>query len=283
MPAPLDDGLTPRVHPDRGRPLLAEVILVGRDLLRGRVADRNLRPVAEAVTACGGEVTRMTAVPGTRAAIASALREALSRNPHLVVTCGGLGPGLEDRTLEAVADALARPLKPNAGARKLIEQAYARLHRARVLEGGGLDRLREKLCNLPVGSVPLTNPAGLAPGTLCRLPGGAAVLCLPGRPEEVRAVLPAGLAETKELVPHHHVAQREVEAPTADEAALRPLIERLGRECPRVAFRTRPVGSGRRGSKVLVVLESTAATEAEAEERIDEALRRLLTIAGGGG
>jgi len=283
MPAPLDDQLTPRVHPERGRPLRAEVILVGNDLLRGRIADRNVRPIADAITLLGGTVGRVTAVSHAIDCVAEALREALARNPHLVILCGGLGPGSNDRTVEAAAQVLAKPLSPSAAARKLIEQAYARMQRSRILDTGGLDRLREKPCNLPVGATPLANPAGVTPGVLCKLPGGSAVLCLPGRPEEMRAVLANGLAELKELAQPHHVAQQEVETPTADEASLRPLIERLSEEFPQVALHTRPVGSGRRGSKVLVVLEATAGSESEAADRVDEALRRLLAIVGGGG
>jgi len=283
MTAPSDERLSPRVHPDRGAPLRVEVILVGTDLLRGKVGDRNARPIADAVTARGGRIHRVTVVSDDLASIAAALREALARNPHLVITTGGLGPAADDRTLEAAAEVLARPLAMSPTARKFVEHAYARLHQSRILDRAGLDRLREKLCLLPVGGQPVANPHGLPPGAICKLAGGATVLCLPGRTEEMKAVLEAGLAELKELLHRRCVVQREVEAPTADEASLRPLIERLADEHPEVGFTTRPVGTGRKGSKVLIALEATAPSEDEAAKRVDEALRRLLTIVGGGG
>jgi nicotinamide-nucleotide amidase len=271
--------LAPRVRPDRGAPLHVELILVGRDLLRGQVGDRNARVVADAATDRGGLVHRVTVVDDDEPTIAATLREALDRNPHLVVTTGGLGPASDDRTLSAVATVLRRPLSMSGQARRLVEEAYQRLHSSRVIDRAGLDRYREKLCKIPVGGTPVANPIGLAPGVVCRLPGGSAVLCLPGRPEETKAVLESALTDLKDLAHPLHVAQREVESPTADEASLRPLLDQLAEEHPEVRISTRPVGSGRKGSKVLVVLEASSPTEQQAAEAIETTVSRLLAIA----
>ena len=71
------------------------------------------------------------------------------------------------------------------------------------------------------------------------------------------------------------------EAPAPDESALRPMLDKLSREFSNVAVSSRPVSTRRKGLKVVVSLESTAATEEEADAATDEALRRLLAMATG--
>ena len=74
---------------------------------------------------------------------------------------------------------------------------------------------------------------------------------------------------------------REIETPTADESELLPLLEQLTLEYPYVWVSSRPVGSGKRGSKVRVMMEASAATDAEAEQAIQGAMDRLLALAAG--
>ena len=255
--------------------------MVGRDLLRGRVTEGNAQQLAGLLARRGALVHRITIVDDTEQAIAKAMREALERNPHLVITTGGLGPAPDDRTLAAVSTVLERPLALNQQARTMVESAYQRLCEARLVKREGLNSAREKMCKLPMGSLPVLNDKGIAPGVVCRLPGGAAVVCLPGTPREARAVLEQTLQLLKELAPQGRTVLREIEAPTADESELLPLLEQLMWEYPYVWISSRPVGSGRRGSKVVVMLEASAATDAEAEQAIKKAMDRLLALAAG--
>jgi len=270
----------PKVRPERGTTLHAELLLVGRDLLRGRVAETNARPLAARIAEIGGLIHRVTVVDDTTRAIGRALREALERNPHLVVTTGGLGPAADDVTLEAVAEVLGRPLTPNAKAREHVEAAYSRLARAKVVRNAAITLARDKLCRAPVGSVVLANPRGVAPGVIHRLPGGTAIVCLPGTPAQARAVFEAALDELHDLPHRRRLAQREVEAPTADESEVRPIVDRIAEEYPGVWISSRP-SSGTKGSPVLVLLETVAATEGDANAALDVVQRRLLQLASG--
>ena len=98
-----DDGNAPRVIPEHSGPVTAEIISVGRELLNGRVADSNAGTLARLLTRRGAVLHRVTIVGDEEAAIASAIRETLARNRHLVVVSGGLGPAAEDRTMLAVS------------------------------------------------------------------------------------------------------------------------------------------------------------------------------------
>jgi molybdenum cofactor synthesis domain-containing protein len=271
----------PKVRPQRSGPLHIELIAVGRDLLRGHVGDTNSSAIAEFFSGSGALVHRITVVDDNERVVADALREALDRNPHIVVTTGGLGPAPDDVTLPGVSQTLGQPLSVNQQAREMVEAAYQRLAKKKKVRSAGMTLAREKMCKLPVGSTAVPNEHGIAPGVLCKLPGGSAVICLPGLPDEALAVLQTALSLLHELVPRGHTARREVEAPLADESALRALLEQLTREFPGLWISSRPVKPGQQGLSVLVTLEATASTEDEAESALAGALRRLLAIAGG--
>jgi len=271
----------PKTHLDRSSPLHAEIVSIGRELLRGRIADANAPKLAEKLTRRGTLVHRITVVDDTSLAIASALSEALARGAHLIVTSGGLGPGSDDRTLDAVASALTRPLTMHAGARRRVEEAYRRLREKRRVSMEGLNAAREKMCSIPVGAEPIPNPVGAAPGVLIRLSGGGTVLALPGQPEEAQAVFDEALTQLRDLFARRHLARREVETPTRDESVLGPLLDRLGEEFPAVAVQSQTPGFEREDARITVILEASGPTRGEAELMVEGALRRLIELAGG--
>lgn len=264
------DKPLPRVVVERHGPLHAEIVIVGRELLRGEVDDGNARYIAAELTRRGALVHRVTVVDDLDRSIAQAVSESLARGVHLVVTAGGLGPAVDDRTLAGLSDALRLPLAHSAAAKEMIEAAYP---------DSGLTSAREQMCFLPVGAEPLPNSEGVAPGMLARRAGGGTVVSLPGRPPEARAVLEEALARLKDLFPLRAFASREVEAPTADESALRPLLERVSGEYPGVWIKSHP-GARRRKSPARVTLRSFATNQKEADALVDGAIRRLLALAG---
>ena len=258
-----------------------EIVAVGRELLRGRRADANAGAIAEAVASRGGLVHRITIVDDSERAIRGAVREALERQPNLVVTTGGLGPAPDDLTLGAVAEALSLPLTLSPPAQAMVEEAYQRLHRSKLVASSGMNLSRQKMCRIPVGAIPVPNPRGIAPGVVCRVTGGAAVICLPGHPSEMRAMLDLALDELGEPPRKLEIAYREVESPTTDESALRPMLERLAEEYRNVWISSRTVGPGRQGQRVIVTLEAMAGTAEEAEGALSAVVRRLLALASG--
>lgn len=272
----------PRVKGGRSGPVHAEIVTVGRELLRGRVTDRNGSYLAGEISRRGAVVHRITTVDDRDRAITSAITGALERGATLVVTTGGLGPTSDDRTLGAAADALGVPLAIHPEAKKMVEDALDRLRNRGQVVRAGLTRSREKMCAFPVGAVPVANPVGIVPGSLARLPGGATVLCLPGIPEEARAVWEAALPSLKELRGEWAIVRREVEAPTADESVLQPWLDRLHSEFPGVWIQSHSPGFGKKGRGATLKFEASAPTEHEAELAVDGAVRRLLALAGAG-
>ncbi len=271
-------GPAPKVRPDREGPVRVEFISIGTELLKGRVRDDNAPALARILTEHGATVSRFTVLEDDVETIATTLGRALERNPHLVVTTGGLGPARDDRTLLAVSDALRLPLAQNHDAKQMIEAAYRELKRRKLVLSSSLNASREKMFMLPTGGVPILNTVGIAPGVLCRLPGGGTVLSLPGTPNEARAVLELAIAEHKLTDAKHYVARREVEAPTSDESAVRPLLDQLASEFPQIWLNSRPIDPGR---PVVISLEATGTNLQDAVTAVDEAVRRLLALAAG--
>lgn len=267
-----------KVVVDRQAPLHAELVVVGRELLRGQLRDGNSAWIAGELTRRGALVHRITVVDDLERSITNAVTEARARGVHLIVTTGGLGPAQDDRTLAGLSEALRLPLALSAPARDMVEGAYRALKEARVVSSTGLTVAREKMCMLPVGAEPLVNSAGVAPGMLLRITGGAAVLCVPGRPEESRAVFEEALARLRDLFPLRASAERELEAPTSDESAIRPVLDKVTAEFPGVWIKSHPPAS-RRKDPIRVTLQSFAATQKEADTLVDGAMRRLLSLA----
>ena len=267
---------------DRSAPLRAEILSIGRELLRGRLPDGNAPKLADELTRRGAVVHRITIVDDSPRAIATALTESLERGSHVVVTTGGLGPGADDRTLEAVAEATTRPLTDHAETRRLVEAAYKRLHARGLVSLEGLNAAREKMCSIPLGSEPVPNPIGVSPGILIRFPGRAALLVLPGVPEEAQAVLEEALSQVSNLFTPGSIARREVETPIKDESALRPVLDRMTEEFPGVFIKAHVPGFGRKDAAIVVTLETTAENRSDAEAAVEDALRRLLALAGSG-
>lgn len=273
--------MAPKVRPERSGRIRAEILSIGRELLRGEVPDANAAVIATALLPLGVAVERITVVDDDAETIARTVREALSRNPHLVVTSGGLGPGRDDRTLQGVADALGLPLTHSGPARAAVETAYGRLREAGAIRSGAMTSVREKLCRLPVGAKLVPNRVGISPGSFCRLPGGAAVLCLPGLRNEAKSVLEAARPFLNELGGRLRYARREIESPTTDESSLQGLIEQLAAEYPSVWIASRTTGPSQQGRKILISLEARAPSQEDADGAVEQVVGRMLAIASG--
>ena len=101
----------------------AALVLVGNELLSGKVQERNLEPLAATLRALGIRLERAVVVGDERAVIAEEVRAASARH-HVVFTSGGVGPTHDDVTLEGVADAFGEPLEQHPHLVALLRAVY---------------------------------------------------------------------------------------------------------------------------------------------------------------
>ena len=158
-----------------------ECIAIGTELLTTRRLDTNSVWLGERLAALGLAFHRKTAVGDNREDLAGLIREALTRS-DLILTTGGLGPTFDDFTKELFAEVLGVALVEDAGALADMLAFYAARNRTPA-------QSNFKQVLLPVGTEPLRNPVGTAPGVWWQDPPGhpgVRIVMMPGVPREMK-------------------------------------------------------------------------------------------------
>lgn len=87
----------------------AEIIAIGSELILGTTVDTNSTYLAQQLARSGVTLRRTTVVGDDLDQMVGIITEACQRT-DLVICTGGIGPTVDDRTREAVARSLNRPL-----------------------------------------------------------------------------------------------------------------------------------------------------------------------------
>jgi len=249
----------------------AWILTIGNELLIGRIVNTNASWLARKLTFLGFSVERIIVTPDEPAEVAEEIRRALSRDDvKVVITTGGLGPTYDDRTLEAVAQAINRPLRLNDQALQWVRQKY---------ESGGMQmtKEREKMAYLPEGAEPIRNPVGTAPGSLVTA-GEKLIASLPGVPAEMQAMFEELMPRLKQLAPPLEVIDCGFTVVGVPESSLAPYVEEAERKNPGCYVKSHPKGHEIRGPVLEIRVLASARTRDEAREL---ALRALEVVKGG--
>lgn len=214
-----------------------EVLAVGRELLIGRTLNTNGYWVGRRLARMGSMVARMTVVDDDLKEISSALGEILGRSPDFVVSIGGLGPTPDDMTLRGIARALGVGLRLDRVALDMIREHYSKL--GRKLE---LTPQRKKMAMLPVGSTPIRNDEGTAPGVRVKS-GETVIFCLPGVPQEMKSIFRNSVEpEIRARVGRLYRKTVRLAIEGMYESALAPIIEEELRRYPSAYIKSHPKG-----------------------------------------
>lgn len=151
----------------------AAALLVGTELLSGKIVDANLPPLANTLRALGIRLARVHVVPDELEPLIAEVRT-LAGSHDVVFTSGGVGPTHDDLTIEAVARAFDSEPVVDPVLAELVRRAYG----ARCTE----EHLR--LALVPRGAELATSPGGAWP-----TPVFHNVWMLPGVPEVFREKL----------------------------------------------------------------------------------------------
>jgi len=154
----------------------AEIVMIGTELLLGQIVDTNASYLARQLAGLGIDLYRKSTVGDNEQRIARTIQKALNRC-DIVITSGGIGPTVDDKTREAVARATDQKLVLNA---ELLEQIRSFFTR-RGLE---LGENNKKQAYIPEFAIPIENPVGTAPGFIVEH-NGACVISMPGVPREL--------------------------------------------------------------------------------------------------
>lgn len=170
--------------------LNAEIIAIGDEMISGARIDTNTAWISKRLAALGVDVHFHSTVGDTLAHNTELFRIA-TRRADIVVATGGLGPTRDDLTREAMAEALGRPLQLDPDSLAQIEALFQR-------RGREMPERNQSQALFPLGSSPISNPQGTAPGinaVATREDGTVSrIFALPGVPDEMKAMFDASVA-----------------------------------------------------------------------------------------
>jgi len=136
----------------------AQVICIGNEIMLGHIANTNAQFISNKLAAIGIKTSKHLDIPDNPEVIISSIRKALSES-EIVILSGGLGPTVDDLTLECIAKALNCKLIFN---KKIAERIKAHFKRRNIKMPA--NNLRQAF--IPESAMPILNNIGTAPGLI---------------------------------------------------------------------------------------------------------------------
>ena len=250
-------------------PGLTAIVTVGDEILSGHTQDTNSSLLARLAFAAGRPVARIEVVADQPAAIIAAIHRAMD-DPDItrIAVCGGIGPTPDDRTFQAVADALGRPLELNPIAFATVEALARRMHAAGWIDKPEVSDANRRCAMVPVGATVLTNRRGMAPPLAIDIGDDRWLFVLPGIPREFVTIV------EEELIPRYFAGGtapvvREVHYRSVPESEMSQPMLVLEAEFPDVTVGSYPHVERR---ELVIRLRGREA------ERVDAAVARLRSL-----
>lgn len=221
MTRPGLDGIDEAMQPSaQAITKTAAAVLVGNELLSGKVKECNLAPLAVTLRALGIRLERVVVVGDDRAAIAAEVRSA-SAAYDVVFTSGGVGPTHDDVTLEGVAEGFGVSTEIHPHLANLLRAVYGE----RCTEHHLL------MARVPIGGELRTSPEVKWPTVVMRN-----VWVMPGVPELFRMKL---TIVREHLVGPSRIVSRALFT-HMEETELKPLLDQAVAEHPQVEIGSYP-------------------------------------------
>lgn len=249
--------------------LNAEIIAIGTEILLGEITDTNSVFLARGLRDIGINLYYMTSVGDNEVRIANSIRLALSR-ADVVITCGGLGPTIDDMTRQGVAAATDRGLTFQ---QHLLDQIAARFGTFRVQ----MTENNKRQAYVPEDAIIIENPVGTAPSFVVEV-GNKCVISLPGVPREMKFLF------TEKVVPYlrerYGLTSEIIKARLLKVAGIgeSQLGEMIGTELQEASNPT--VGLAAHSGQIDVRITAKATTEFEADQMIGEVEAQLRALIG---
>ncbi len=248
---------------------LTAIVTVGDEILSGHTQDTNSSLLARQAFAAGRPVAHIEVVPDQPGAIIAAIRRAVD-DPEItrIAVCGGIGPTPDDRTFQAVADALGLPLELNAVAYGNIEALARRMHAAGWIDKPEVSEANRRCAVVPAGATVLPNRVGMAPPLAIAIGDDRWLFVLPGIPREFSTIV------EEELIPKYFAGGvapvvREVRYRSVPELEMSEPMLVLEAEFPDVTVGSYPQVERR---ELVIRLRGREA------ERVDAAVARLRAL-----
>ena len=159
--------------------MIAEIIAVGTELLMGQITNTNAQYLAQRINELGINSYYQQTVGDNMQRIVASIELAMTRS-DIIILCGGLGPTQDDLTKWALAEIMGVSMFKDEESVKTIEEFFSK--RSFKMTPNNL-----RQAEFPIGSTPLPNVRGTAPGCHASFKGKDFFI-LPGPPYELRSM-----------------------------------------------------------------------------------------------
>ncbi len=157
-----------------------ELIAVGTELLLGYTVNTNTAFLSRRLAELGVDCYHHVTVGDNPARLAEAVKAGLAR-ADCVITCGGLGPTVDDITLPTLTKVAQRPLVLDHAVLSRIRERFTRMRIP-------MPQSNLRQAYVPRGALVLPNKVGTAPGFLLPL-RTKLLIALPGPPKELEPMV----------------------------------------------------------------------------------------------
>jgi len=171
----------------------AEIIAIGTEILLGQILNTNHQYLSRRLAELGIDVYYQTTIGDNPERLIQAIRQGMARS-DILITTGGLGPTVDDITLESIAPALTKKLVLD---KKILQRIKS--HFGKQCIKMPIENVRQ--AHIPEGAIVLRNDVGTAPGLILE-EDNKILIILPGPPRELnpmceRDVIPYLKKKTK--------------------------------------------------------------------------------------
>jgi nicotinamide-nucleotide amidase len=160
--------------------VIAEILTIGDELLRGEIIDSNKSFLSDRLLALDVQTHWHVSVRDDPVQMIDSFRRAAER-ADVVLVSGGLGPTRDDLTSSVLAESFGRKLVRDEAALDTIRAFFSAIDRE-MTENNATQ------ADFPDGAEVLANPIGTAPGFMLDV-GGAVFFCMPGVPREMKKMM----------------------------------------------------------------------------------------------
>ena len=159
--------------------ITAHVIIIGDEILYGQTMDTNSHFLAKEFSEISIDLIQISAIQDNKEDIKD---EILSSHADIIITTGGLGPTRDDKTKYVLSELMEQPLEMHDEALRWTQEYFE------SVVDRPMNVLNKNQALVPVGTVPLRNKVGTAPGLWTEF-GAKLLICLPGVPVEMKYLM----------------------------------------------------------------------------------------------
>jgi molybdenum cofactor synthesis domain-containing protein len=233
----------------------AAIVVIGNEVLSGRIADANVHYIARRLTDSGIDLKEVRVVRDSMSAIGEAVL-ALAESHTYVLTTGGIGPTHDDISMAAIAKAFGVRIARDAQVEEKLRQYYANRLMPATL----------RMADYPEGARIVWHGENFAPGCMFRN-----VIIMAGSPTYMQPMFEAALPLLQQGTPAY---TKTIDAFVYESQIAEPLTG-IQSQYPSVEIGSYPYKSENRAATSLVMKGADGKEVEDASRAVEKMLLEL--------